>query len=672
MNFPNKLHITANKCVKKAGAFYYKHPIINLIILAHLLNLVIEILSRHSLIKALGFFISNVLIFEYSVLIILITLSLSLFFRKKTFFLSIFSFIWLALGITNCILLFFRITPLSATDFEILTSVWEIMDLYLSTWLIVLIVIAFVAVVFAFVVLAIRSKNHKRNFVQAAGLSSLSVLLLILSTITGTKTGLLPDQFENLPVAYRDYGFAYCFSISIFDRGIDEPEDYSSDKIEDILKTIDVKSPKNKTEKPNVIFVQLESFMDVNYIKGITPSQDPTPVFSHLKESCSSGFLTVPSVGAGTANTEFEVITGMSLDYFGTGEYPFKTILSQVTCETINYNLKELGYSCHAIHNHSGTFYSRNEVYANLGFDTFTSLEYMQDVRYNPIGWAKDYILTPEIMQTLKSTEGKDMIYAISVQAHGKYPSTVIDSNQKITVSGFDDEADQNAFEYYVNQLYETDAFIGNLLYELSNFDEKVVLVLFGDHLPNFDFDNTELKNGDVFQTEYVIWSNYGLGKETRDLNAYQLSAYVMNRLGFDNGVLTKLHQRYSDNPNYQQALELLEYDVLYGDQETYKGEDPYAPTKLHMGIYDISVDSAYFLGTTLYVTGKNFNEWSTICVDDSRLDTTYINENVLMAELKEPKHSAYIDVAQIGKDGVILSESSGYVYQPKTLNHNS
>ena len=148
--------------------------------------------------------------------------------------------------------------------------------------------------------------------------------------------------------------------------------------------------------------------------------------------------------------------------------------------------------------NHSGTFYNRNEVYANLGFDTFTSLEYMHNVQFNPIGWAKDYVLTPEIMHALSSTEGKDMIYAISVQAHGKYPSTVIDETQKITVSGIENEADKNAFEYYVNQLYETDAFIGNLIYELSNYEEKVVLVLFGDHLPNFDFE-------DVYKRQAVV-----------------------------------------------------------------------------------------------------------------------------------------------------------------------
>ena len=68
------------------------------------------------------------------------------------------------------------------------------------------------------------------------------------------------------------------------------------------------------------------------------------------------------------------------------------------------------------IHNNTGTFYDRHLVFPNLGFDTFTSLEYMNHVEKNPLGWAKDTVLTTEILTTLFSTEQRDFIYAISVQ----------------------------------------------------------------------------------------------------------------------------------------------------------------------------------------------------------------------------------------------------------------
>jgi hypothetical protein len=60
----------------------------------------------------------------------------------------------------------------------------------------------------------------------------------------------------------------------------------------------------------------------------------------------------------------------------------------------------------------------------------------MSDAEYNPLGWARDKVLTTEIMKALFSTEGQDFVYAISVQAHGKYSGEVVDKGQHITVRG--------------------------------------------------------------------------------------------------------------------------------------------------------------------------------------------------------------------------------------------
>lgn len=668
MNTPVRTPLKDSGFVKKLEKLYSEHYMISLIILAHVLNFVIEILARHSLIGAFKFLFANPLIFEYSVLIILLTFSISLFCKRKPLALSLSIFVWLMLGVINFILLFFRITPLAATDFQLLASVRDIIGRYLDWWQIILIAIGIIFLIVLFAAMAVNAKKTPRNFLTAVCLSSLSALILIFGTVFGSARGMLPEQFENLPSGYDEYGFVYCFCVSIFDRGIDEPENYSAAEIDDILSDIGRQSHIPAAARPNVIFLQLESFFDPAYLKDIITLQNPTPVFSRLKENYPSGFLTVPSVGAGTANTEFEIITGMNIDYFGTGEYPYKTILDYVTCETINYNLKELGYTCHAIHNHNGSFYGRNEVYRNLGFDTFTSLEYMNGVQYNEIGWAKDYVLTPQILKALYSTPGQDMIYAVSVQAHGKYPTIPLTGPTTIDALGFSTQEEKTQWEYYFTQLYETDLFIGTLIHALQRMDEDTVLVLCGDHLPNLDLENEDLTNGDVFQTEYVIWSNFEMDDTERDLYSYQLSAYVMERLGFDNGVLTKLHQNYSGNPNYQQAMELIEYDVLYGELETHDGENPYEPTDMKMGLDDIEIDGVYFLGDTMYVTGRNFNEWSVIFVDEEKLETVFISDGVLLTEFPEPEEPVFAEVCQVGKDGKPLSESEGFVFQPDSM----
>ena len=195
----------------------------------------------------------------------------------------------------------------------------------------------------------------------------------------------------------------------------------------------------------------------------------------------SSGYYKVPSVGAGTANTEFESITGMSMHYFGPGEYPYKSILRETTCESAPYVLKNLGYTTHAVHNNEANFYGRRSIFPNLGFDTFTSEEYMaRENEKNPNGWVKDEVLTDEILKCLDSTEGPDYVYTISVQGHGAYPDEQILEDPEITVSGAPTEEENNKWEYYVNEIHEMDNFVKELTDKLADYPEDVVLVMYG------------------------------------------------------------------------------------------------------------------------------------------------------------------------------------------------
>ena len=127
-------------------------------------------------------------------------------------------------------------------------------------------------------------------------------------------------------------------------------------------------------------------------------------------------YIRIPDDAAGTANSEFEVLTGFNVAYFGAGEYPYKTILGKQTIESMATQLKLDGYSTHAMHNHDGTFYDRYKVYKNMGFDTFTPMEYMYNLEHTQKNWEKDNVLTGEIMKTLYSTNGRDFIFTVSVQ----------------------------------------------------------------------------------------------------------------------------------------------------------------------------------------------------------------------------------------------------------------
>ena len=90
------------------------------------------------------------------------------------------------------------------------------------------------------------------------------------------------------------------------------------------------------------------------------------------------------------------------------GEYPYKTYAKTKTLESASTALTDLGYGAEALHNNGGNFYSRAQVFNHMGFDHFTSKEFMNILQTTPNGWATDDILVPNIMESMDTTEGQD------------------------------------------------------------------------------------------------------------------------------------------------------------------------------------------------------------------------------------------------------------------------
>ena len=279
----------------------------------------------------------------------------------------------------------------------------------------------------------------------------------------------------------------------------------------------------------------------------------------------------------------------MGMQFFGLGEYPYKTILKQTNCESIASDLKTLGYGAHAVHNNGGNFYSRKNAFSMMGFDTFTSKELMDIHEYTPLGtWPTDDILVGEVEKSLDYTPDQpDFVYTITVESHGDYPREQVIEDPEIVVTGPEDEGMRYAWEYYVNQLHEVDDFIGDLIEMLSERDEKTMVILFGDHLPTMGLTEEDMATGSLFQTQYVTWNNFGLEKQDKDMTSYQLLADMTKDLGIETGTMFTFHQKrdsYATEEEYQKDMELLQYDILYGEHYVYDGGNPYPATDIVMG----------------------------------------------------------------------------------------
>lgn len=654
---------------------YNKHIIYMYLITAVLINLFIEMLARKSFLKGIYFLIGNPYVFICNAVIILMTLSFTLLMKRRFFGLTLISVIWIILGSANAVLLANRVTPFTAVDLMLIDSAFGVINKYFSVFQIVLVVVALLLAVAGLVFMFLKAPKVHHEIKYTRNVIAIIIIWGIgLGAINlGIASNLISMKFGELRVSYYDYGFVYCFTNSLINTGIDKPNTYSGETIEKIVKNGDNENKiKKAKKKPNIIFLQLESFFDMNNLKGIKMSENPVPNFETLMEKYPSGYLNVPIVGAGTVNTEFEVMTGINLDFFGPGEYPFKTKLVDTTCESICYNLKEYGYNCHAIHNNTATFYGRNVVFSNLGYDTFTSIENMNIDDFTPMGWAKDYFLTDYILKALKSTKKQDYIYTISVQGHGSYP-TDGDYDYPIKVSGVDDESVKNQYQYYAWQTNEMDKFIGKLIKALKEFSEETILIMYGDHLPSFGITGEDLVNGDVYQTQYVIWSNFKTNYTNEDIEAYQLQSKILGGLNMNSGKInnyTQLHKS-DDEETYQEGLKNLSYDLLYGDNYAANGENPYRPTEIKLGLNEVKVSSITPMDDdlgTIYIYGNYFTSYSKVYINDEKQQTVYIDPNTLMIVYPELQEGDSFSVYQQNSDEHVLTKTEPYSYNAEEI----
>ena len=627
-----------------------------------------ETLARLSLFKCFEFIIFSPLVFALNVLIVTATLALSITIKRGIALYTTVFALWVGFGTANGVILLNRPAPFTFSDFMILPSVLNIITVYLNIFSIIIIVLAIAGAIFGLVML--WKHSPKRKVERGIDLPAFFIIVLLVTLVIplGIMGGRLTHDYSDICKGYLDHGFVYSFSRSIVLHGIREPQGYDGSDVDMILTDIeaarDLEGREEPEVLPNVIFIQLESFFDVKAVKGVSFSEDPIPNFTSLKQSCPNGYLSVPFIGSGTANTEFEMLTGMNIDYFSPGEYPYIMALRDNYCESIPYLLKKRGYTAHTMHNNTGTFYSRDEVYPNLGFDTFTPLEYMYDVEYNELGWAKDKVLIKEIDKCLTSTDGRDFVFTVAVQPHGAY--TEEETEGHISVYGLDDPKLSNMYKYYVNQMYESDAFIGDLVEKYSNYSEPTVIVFYGDHLPDLKLTEQDLKSGNMYQTEYVIWSNYGMekGQDSPDMQAYQFSSYLFGLLGINDGMMNGVHRYFSGSEDYQWRMEVLEYDALYGEKFSYTDKG-YSSTDIRFGNTEITVDKYVLIDRNLVVNGKNFNEFSVVYINGKRYDTVFVKEmGMLVAENVRLEQSEIYDVvvAQEAEDGTVFGISDGRV----------
>ncbi len=659
-------------------SFLNKYSFIFDALLAMFVVFLVELASRWSIVSSFEFIIKTPLVFFYNSFIVFASLTLVYLFRRRAFVRVIMSSFWIILGIINGIVLSNRVTPFGFADLTVVSDFMTMLNTYISPGVMLIIIIALIVFLLACTLLYVHGpiyQGRQRRLVALVSILAIVFIAIPATTTMAQERNVVASYFTNIAQGYKDYGFVYSFSSGIVNWGMDEPKNYDEEVIDALMAAVESEKAVTTVtgeNGPNIITVLLESFVDPYEYNFMTYSQDPTPFFHHLEQNYTSGYLEMPVVGAGTANAEFEILTGMKLQYFGTGEYPCKTVLKEVpNCESIASVLKPLGYGTHAVHNNGGNFYSRVHAFSMMGFDSFTSKELMDITEFTPNqGWAEDSILAEETMKTLTSTEGPDLTYVITVGQHGVYPEEKVIENPYCEVYGLETQEETNAWTYYMHQANKTDQFMQELVTALEALGEDTIVVFWGDHLPTMGLEDSEMVSGDIYKTKYVTWNNFGLEKNDKDLYAYQLMADIYNQVGIHEGTLLAYHQTQSDNPDFQayiDGIEQLQYDILYGERYCYDGViDKYPATDIVMGIDDVIITEVYIspaIENRLVLKGAGFTRWSKVYVNGEKVGTEYVSGNELMINTARIQDGATLVVNQNGSKNTIFRSSNEWVY---------
>ena len=196
---------------KGHGFFAYlnRHPILESALIALVLNLVMEIISRRSLLSALSFVCHSPHFFLAGWAVIFLTLSLAPLFPKKIFIYCFFGILWLSMAITNAVLVVIRTAPFEAVDFSIIRTGLGIITIYMKVWQIILIALAILLAIAGIVVLSIKVKSQKVMFRRALLGIGISALISFGLIVPLNLLGYYPYAFSNLTESYDRYGFTY-------------------------------------------------------------------------------------------------------------------------------------------------------------------------------------------------------------------------------------------------------------------------------------------------------------------------------------------------------------------------------------------------------------------------------------------------------------------------------
>ena len=387
---------------------------------------------------------------------------------------------------------------------------------------------------------------------------------------------------NSINARYRSLSYVWLNQITT--DPIIEPKGYSKEKIKEIEKKYDqvaLEINKNRNElidNQTIVYVLSESFADPSRIEGVNLSRNPIPKIQEIKTKVTSGLMQSDGYGGGTANMEFQTLTGLPF-------YNINPTVSVLYSEVApkmrrlisvsdSFNNKEV------IHFESPINYSRNVIYNRLKFNKFISID---DKKNYDLGYQEVHISDESTYKAvLKEMDAKknQFFSVITIQNHSPFIAGE-PSDLTATGNGFSDD-ENTKLTNYSRLLTFTDTATQSFLESLSKIAKKITVVFYGDHLPGL-YPESAFKNNpeSQYQTDYFIWSNF---------DAPKLNYPLVNSSDFSAMVFEQTNSKVS--PYYALLTEVLKKASV--DKKALEGEAQEIAEDLKMVEYDLISGKGY------------------------------------------------------------------------------
>jgi len=324
-------------------------------------------------------------------------------------------------------------------------------------------------------------------------------------------------RYWNQKTNYRSNGFVGGFLYNMPIEAMAEPDGYDAatmhqvaDRYEEVADRIN-RGRTGSLDDVNVVLVLSESFTDPTRLDGFELERDPIPRTRATMADTISGTMLAQLYGGGTANMEFEALTGQPIALFRPQMIsPYQMLVpDHASFPSAVGAFRHEGHRPIAIHPYMVGMYKREQVYSTFGFEEFvhdTSMASQERLGDNP--YIDDAAAFDEVLLQMERYDDPLFVNLVTMQNHipvqGNYPDP-------LSVTGVDDDQAERIGQY-ARGLEHTDAALAEFLAALQQHDEKTVVLFYGDHLPGLYGSDVKDDNAglDLYRTPFFVWSSEG------------------------------------------------------------------------------------------------------------------------------------------------------------------